>query len=124
MPPAIPLRAALIRSCAQEGFGPRAIPYQAVIYSAFRVSESGRTYALDALQAGSLEEALSEALTQQAFHHKEHILVRVSGDDGVKLHLFAVKKKSTPRYVHKDHVSRRVHDLYAAPVCSIDGSVL
>lgn len=102
----------------------QAAPYSPVTYAAFQISDSGRTYALGELAAGSLAEALNEVVSQFALSHKQHLLVREGGERGVKLHLFAIRKKSNPRYVYKDHVSRAVYDLYAAPVCTMDGSVL
>jgi hypothetical protein len=40
------------------------------------------------------------------------------------LHIYSIKQKSKARYVHRDHVTRAVRDLYPAHVCTIDGSVL
>jgi hypothetical protein len=56
--------------------------------------------------------------------HKQHLLIRELGDRGVRLHLFAIKKKAAPRYVWQGHEQKRVHDLYAAEVCSFDGGVV
>lgn len=105
---------------------PRAVPYSPTTYAAFRISESGRTYAveIDGYLLPTVEAARDAALIAQAFAHKDHLLIREEGDRGVKMHLFAIKQKSTPRYVHRDHVTRAVRDLYAAPVCSFDAGVI
>jgi hypothetical protein len=120
------LRQALTRSVAEECGAARAVPYSTTRYDAFRISESGRTYAvqIDGFLLPTVEAARDAALLGQAFAHKDHLLIRESGDQGVKLHLFAIKRKATPRYVHQGHVTRAVHDLYAAPVCTMDGGVL
>jgi hypothetical protein len=52
------------------------------------------------------------------------LVLQEIGERGVKLHLFAIRRRSQPRYVHKDHVSRRVHDLYPEPVCTLDADLL
>lgn len=120
------LRQALIRSVAEECGAARAVHYSTTSYAAFRISETGRTYAvdIDGYLLPTVEAARDAALIGQAFAHKDHLLIRAADDRGVKLHLFAIKRKATPRYVHEDHVTRRVHDLYAAPVCVIDGGVV
>jgi hypothetical protein len=119
-----PLCQQLIRSVAEESGGPRAVPYSAVSFEAFQVAENGRTYPVEGIIASTVADAVTQAVTLRAFSHKQHLLVRESGEQGSKLHIFAIKKKSAPRYVHKDHVSRAVRDLYAAPVCVIDGDLL
>lgn len=104
---------------------PRVVRFRTSEFHGFRVCDNGRTYELGRLDADSLEDALTAALTgRQVLNHKEHVCIRETGQDGVKLHLFAVKRRSAPRYVHKNHVTRAVHDLYAAPVCSFDGGIV
>lgn len=103
---------------------PRAVRYSAVSFEAFQIAENGRTYPVDGITASTVADAVSQAVTLRGFSHKQHLLIRESGERGSKLHIFAIKKKSAPRYVHKDHVTRREHDLYAAPVCVIDEAVL
>jgi hypothetical protein len=114
----------LIRSVAQECGPVRAVAYHPTTYSAFQISEGGKTYSLEPLDARTLQEALGEALSQVVFSHKQHLLIRTNGVDGVKLSLFAIKRKSKARYVFKDHQTTRVHDLYAAPVTTIDAGVI
>jgi hypothetical protein len=129
------LRQSLIRSCAEEGIRPAAVPYSATSYHAFRVCQGhsghhdtplgGRTYDYGRVEADTLDGALTAALSlPQVIDHKEHLVIQEISERGVKLHVYAIKRKAAPRYVHKDHVTRRVHDLYAAPVCSIDGNLL
>lgn len=118
------LRQDLIRSVHAECGGPRAVPLRAATFEAFQIAESGRTYPIEGLVAGTLEDAKTQAVFLRALHHKQHLLIKETRQAGVRLHLFAVKRKAQPRYVHGDHVTKRVHDLYLAPVCSIDGGVL
>src|SRR5690349_9558849 len=108
----------------------RAVPYVATEYAAFRIADMGkgfkqRTYAIELKgYPSSLDEAANAALSAQAFAHKDHLLIRETGEKGVTLHLFAVKRKSAGRPVYRDYVTRTVHDLYLAPVVMIDGGVL
>lgn len=119
----MPLRQALTRSVAEECGAARAVPFNATSHSAFQV-ESGRTYEITGLTAGSLDDALTQAISLRAFSHKQHLIIREESDHGVKLYVYAIKRRAVPRYVHRDHVTKRVHDLYADPVCVIDGSAL
>jgi hypothetical protein len=118
-----PLRQQLIRSVSEECGGPRAVPFQQVDFEAFQIAD-GRTYPVEGIIASTVADAVGQAVTLRAFSHKQHLLIRESGERSSKLHIFAIKKRSAPRYVHKDHVTRREHDLYAAPVCVIDEAVL
>ena len=102
---------------------PRAVPFSPTTFHAFKVCED-RTYTLGEIDARTLEEARNGAVTRWALFHKDHLLIRESGERGVRLHLFAVKRKSAPRYVWENHAQKRVFDLYAAPVCTIDGGAL
>lgn len=107
---------------------PEAVPFSTTTFEAFKVDDSyatgkSHTYRLGRLSEHSLRQALNEALARYALYHKDHLILRETGDDGVKLRIFAIRKKSSARYVHKDHVTRAVHDLYADPVCVIDGEV-
>jgi hypothetical protein len=114
-----------IRSVAETGDHIRAVRYTETTYSAFQVGgDVERTYTHGEMLSCTLDEAVTEALTRKLFDHKDHLLIREEGPKGVKLHLYAIKRKSQARYVHQDHVTRRVHDLYPAHVCTIDGAVL
>lgn len=103
---------------------PRAVPFRATTFAAFKVNESGRTYALGQVDAPSVKDAVNASVGKFALHHKEHLLLRETGPAGVKIHLFAIKRRSNPRYVWQGHEQKRVHDLYADPVCSFDGGVV
>jgi hypothetical protein len=121
----LPLRQALTRSVSEECGGPKAVAFNTTTFDAFKASEGmDRTYKLGRLDAVDLREALNETLTRFSLYHKDTLIVRETGEKGTRLRIFAIRKKSTPRYVHKDHVTRAVHDLYADPVCVIDGDVL
>ncbi|HYI43700.1 MAG TPA: hypothetical protein VD768_08780 [Sphingomicrobium sp.] len=125
---------ALVRDTAETSAYPR------LSFEAFRIS--GRhTCPMGAVDATSLSDALAAVLIgevsiPQLIEHKEHILIRetdrsaehiperLGGGTQVRLHLFAVRRKSTPRYVYENHATHRVHDLYAEPVCAIDAGAL
>lgn len=131
MPPHIttmPLRQALVRSCAEEGIGPRAVPLTHVSFDAFKVPEAGgaspRTYALGSIDAPALDDALNGALAKFALFHKDTLLIRETSERGVRVHVYSIKRKSAARYVHRNHVTRAVHDLYASPVCTMDLDVI
>lgn len=115
----------LFQEIVEAHGAPTAVPFNTVTFDAFKVSESGddtggRTYRLGALTEATLRGALNEALAQFALYHKDHLVLRETSEHGVKLRLFTIRKKSAARYIHKDHVTRAVRDLYADPVCVID----
>jgi hypothetical protein len=111
---------------------PSAMPFSRVTYYPYRVTEMGNTYPL-IVDCGSLKEAVERGKVH--CFHKDHLLVRevdnsgdhiperLGGGTKVRLHLYAIKRKSAPRYVYRGHVQERVHDLYAAPVCVVDASM-
>jgi hypothetical protein len=101
----------------------RAARFSAIDFAAFKVSETGRTYELGPVDASNVPDAVNAALGQFVLHHKEHLLIRETSERGSTLHIYSIRRKSAPRWVHKDHVPRAVHDLYADAVCSIDGNV-
>lgn len=112
---------------------PAAVPYCATTFDAFRVGNVGdarrpkwRTYevSLAGFLLPDVEAAKSAALLASSFDHKDQLIIRETGDRGVQLHVFSIRRKSQPRYVHQDHVTRRVHHLYADPLCVVDGGVL
>ena len=97
------------------------MPFNAVCFYPYRVTENGRTYPL-VVDCSSLEQAV-EGGKVQCFH-KDHLLIREVGPGGDKLHLFAIRKRSTPTYVYRDHDYQRQDRLYAAPVCVMDAAML
>lgn len=124
------------------GMEPRAVPYAVVSYEAFRVSQGfergkgfplhGRTLSLGIIEASTLDEAVAAALARAMIDHKETLLIRETGTKLVRwastteerpfdlLHVFQIKRKADPRYVYEGHERKRVHDLYAAPVVTVD----
>ena len=102
---------------------PRAMPFNtdARCFYPYRVVENGRTYPL-IVDCASLEEAVERGKVE--CFHKEHLLIREVGAGKERLHLYAIKKRSAPTYVYRDHDYRRQDRLYAAPVCVIDGAML
>lgn len=107
---------------------PRTERFRAVRYAAFRVLGDLQRTPTRLIELGeppaSLYAAAKAALLRA--NHKDHIVIKVADEIGgeVKLHVFAVKKEAHADYVIENHVPRRVHRLYAAPVCVIDGGVL
>jgi hypothetical protein len=100
---------------------PRAVPFNAVRFYPYRVTENGRTLPL-IVDCATLEEAV-EGGKVHCFH-KDHLLVREVRDGSDRLHLYAIKKKSAPTYVYRDYGYHRQDRLYAAPVCVIDAALL
>lgn len=69
---------------------------------------------------------LDEAAQEAAPHceHKDTFVVRRETPDGeVTHHFYAVKRKSQPMWVWRDHERVRVHRLYAEPLFSIAGGL-
>ena len=92
-------------------------------YAAFKVSDLGRTYPVQMhCEPESLRDALNAAVVNCA--HKETLLIRETDEAGVRLHLYAIKRRSAPDYVRTGHEVERVHRLYAEAICVIDGAVL
>lgn len=109
---------------------------QLVTYEAFKIAPTGAGYSNTPearrwmagtgtrLASDSLDAALAEALVVLPLMHKDMLAIREDTTEGAPLFLYQVKRKSQPRWVHKDHVTRAVHDLYAAPVCMLPAEVL
>ena len=105
----------------------RAEPYSPKHYAAFRVVpglNADRTYSCKPIEAGELGDALNEALAGQAFSHKDHLVIQETDDRGMRMHLFAIKRRSAPSYVYANFETKRVQPLYAAPLCVIDAGVV
>lgn len=126
---------------------PAATPYSVRRYVAFTVCEVGElyldrngertiyppnTYTMNedarakVAAATSLKDALAAALMFGSVGHKDSLVISETDDRGFRLHVYRIKRKSTPRYTWKDNARgyERSHDLYADPVCVIDGGVL
>lgn len=105
---------------------PRPIPYTGKTFTAFRVTESpARTYPVQITGTpASVDEALAQSIG--TFIQKEKLLIRETDDATGKttLHLFAIKRRSTPDYVWVGGKQERVNRLYAELVCEIDGAAL
>ena len=102
--------------------------YVASTFAAFRVCEIGKGYrtypAGDLGEPESVEAAV--AIAQHGCHHKERLVIRETDEAGqIRLHVFAIKKRA-PRWVHPagELMPRRVEDLYADPICVIDGAAV
>lgn len=123
MPSDPDLRQQLIRSVAEECGGPTVVPFHRSTFRAFQVSESGITYAINETWY-SLANTLAGVPIVRLLSHKDSLIVREESDRGVRIHVYRVKQKSRARYVHRDHITRAVRDLYLDPVCSFDGGVI
>ncbi len=107
----------------------RAERYSPVRFDAFRVVKglkADRTYAVDigGYLLPDLAAAQGAALIAQAFDHKDHLVIRETDDLGERLHIYAIKRRSAARFVHRHHITERVRDLYAAHVCTINAREL
>lgn len=104
-------------------------PYAPRSFKAFRVvalASGHRTYPipLDPMPA-TLAEAVDQAKLR--CDHKDTLVLLASDEErGAETrHLFAIKRKSTPTYVYRDHQEQqRIQHLYAAPLCEIDEEVV
>ncbi len=113
--------------------GLRPARFTARTYTAFRISAVATDTPdsptlLGQVDGANIEEALQSTLSgeyasTQALFHKNALAIRETDGQASRLHLYVIKRKSTPRYVYHNHIMRREHDLYADPVCVIDGTV-
>lgn len=101
---------------------PRAVPLHLTTFRAFQVSD-GRTYAINETWH-ALADALAGVVIVRALNHKDSLVIREEGPRGIRIHIYRVKQRSRARYVHKDHLTRAVRDLYLEAVCSFDGAVV
>jgi hypothetical protein len=116
------LRQALIRSLAEDGGAVRAVPFHRTTVRAFQVSE-GRTYGINETWH-SLADAVAGVPIVRALNHKDSLVLREESERGIRIHVYRVKQRSQARYVHRNHVTRAVRDLYLDHVCSFDGGVI
>lgn len=100
----------------------RTSAYSAVSFAAFRVS-GGQTSRINVADSTNLKTTLNGA--QLACLHGEKLVIRETDEAGSRLHVYAIRR-AAPKWVHPpgEIVPRRVVDLFADPVCVIDGSVL
>lgn len=94
---------------------------KAVTFKAWRLAE-GQTALPVAVQAATLDDALSAALVAGGLCHKDTLFIRHDdmGRGQSTLHAWAIKRKSQARYVRgPDGCSRAVHDLYPTPLFSL-----
>jgi len=108
--------------------GIRPQPFTATTWTAFRVSEPGRTYPSKTYPLAIGEQSsLTNAKNAGAIHcrHKDRLVIRETDDSGSRLHVYAIRKKA-PQWVHQpgEFMPRRVEDLIADPVCVIDEGAL
>lgn len=90
----------------------------AASFDAFRVLSSGKAQRLE-ISAASIEDAADQAAAWCA--HKDTFAIRETpalGGNAV-VHFYTMKRKSRARYVHQDHVTRAVHDLYGEELFAV-----
>lgn len=126
MPPhnAPDLRQQLIRSVAEECGSVRILHRST--FRAFRVTEGaimGGTHAINETWH-SLADAVAGVPICGGLNHKDSLVIREESERGIRIHVYRVKQKSKARYVHRDHITRAVRDLYLEHQCSFDGGVI
>jgi hypothetical protein len=69
--------------------------------------------------AGDCLASCADEVAQRCAHKDSFVILETAPVTGkATAHFFTVKKKSTPRWVTVEHVTRRVHDLYAETLFS------
>ena len=109
---------------------------QLVSFEAFKISPTGAGFTNTPeprrwlagqgtrLAADGLADAVNEALVTLPLLYKDMLAIRESTAEGAPLFLYAIKKRSQPRYVYRNHQTIRVNDLYADLVCMLPDQVL
>jgi len=123
---------------------PRPDAYRPTRYEGFIVSvDTGRTYPLrldrevshtrelerqerPCAPPATLKEAVGAALRNHVLNHKDKLVIKATDEATGKatLHLYAVRRKSAPDYVWRNHVQVREHRLYVEPICDLSWAVL
>lgn len=94
--------------------------YRAKTFTAFRVRED-HTQAVP-ISAATMKDAL-DAATVRYCVHKDRLVIREDDGGAVKLHVYAIRKGKA-KWVYIDYQQRRVEDLRAELICTIDAAVL
>lgn len=89
-------------------------------FTAWLVLASGKAHPLPA-DGATLNEALASALTGGCTH-KSQVVIREHNPvkRETRLHVYAIKRRSAGRWVVRDHVPAKVHDLYPDPLFVLD----
>lgn len=104
-------------------FNPDARAYEAFIFGADTRCIGG-TKLLDPIAATSLQEALAETTERWVWDRGQRLGVREIGAGNDLLHVYAVRKKSAPRYEYRGHRQYREHERWLEHICTIDLNVL
>lgn len=120
-----PLRQQLVRSVAEECGGPRAVPFNpdARAFEAFRLDEYG-TKLLDPLLATSLNDALAETTSRWSWDRGDRLGVREIGPKIDRLHVYAARRKSAPRYAYRDYQQHREFENWLDHICTVDLNII
>lgn len=122
----MPLKQALIRSCAEEGLRPRAVAFDpdARAYEAFSLSKYG-TRLLEPLGAASLKEALAETTSRWSWDRGDRLGIRELGGKIDRLHVYAVRRKSQGIQTwSRNHIPVTSHDRWLDHICTIDLNII
>ena len=114
---------------AQPLAGLRPQPFAAATYRAFRVTPMTKndftgavgnaTIPLNVDGAESLRDAVNAA--QRGCFHKDCLVIHEADERGQRVHIFAIKQKSSANYERdRRGILRRVQTLYPKLVCVID----
>lgn len=88
-----------------------AVPFNVETFEAFRLRENGEALPLDTYP--TFEDALQMA-SASSVHKAKFAIQRTNTLTGeIVLHVYAIKQKSKPTYVHREHQTVRIHQHYA-----------
>lgn len=109
----------------RELLEPRAIPFNpgARAFEAFRLGEHG-TRLLEPLQATSLNDALAETTSRWSWDRGHRLGIREIGPKVDRLHVYAARRKSAPRYVYRDYQQHREFGNWLELICTVDLNII
>jgi len=112
--------AACLQSIATDGIdGDRAGPLRN-IFVAWKVNPMRAGQVAPVEGTGQILADFAQSVATTCTHKDTFIILEIDALTGAKwLHTYAVKRKSTPRYVMAGHTRRAVHDLYAELLMTI-----
>ena len=99
---------------------PKIVAARAVIFSAWRVTESGAAYPIDTDDAQTWQEA-EDAAKLGGIQHKEGVFIKRSHPTGAELRVYSVKQKSQAIYQRCERTgdTKPFRPLYLAELYSL-----
>ncbi|MFN3474050.1 MAG: hypothetical protein ACK4ZW_08400 [Blastomonas sp.] len=89
-------------------------------FTAWKVNQSRAGQVIPLEGSGPILSEYAQSVAVTCSHKDAFIVLEADAiTGGQHLHTFQVKRKSKPRYVTVDHVTRAVHDLYAEHVLTV-----